>query len=190
MGNKSAWELLSCLLPKVDINGPHNWSEKLLPLFSMSKIFPSSCICLPWIWMLHILLIAFLMWHVWIQFMLNKLISFNTMPTNSWFFISLCHYNKLFRVHCCWIDCNDRFIRYYDVIVEFESLLPNLYWHTAINPLVPRVEKNGNPQTSALTHSFLIVKQLFPGFLTFFYAIFKFLRPEHDCYVKFKSCST
>ena len=41
-----------------------------------------------------------------------------------------------------------------------------------------------------LTHSFLTAKQLFPGFFTFFYAIFKFLRPEPDCYAKFTSCST
>ena len=41
-----------------------------------------------------------------------------------------------------------------------------------------------------LTHSFLTAKQLFPGFFTFFYAIFSFLRPEHDCYAKFTSCST
>ena len=27
-------------------------------------------------------------------------------------------------------------------------------------------------------------------FFTFFYAIFKFLRPEHDCYAKFTPCST
>ena len=38
-----------------------------------------------------------------------------------------------------------------------------------------------------LTHSFLTAKQRFPGFLTFFYAIFKLLRPEHDCYAKFTS---
>ena len=43
---------------------------------------------------------------------------------------------------------------------------------------------------STLTHSFLTEKQLFPGFFTFFYAIFKFLRPEHDWYAKFTSCST
>ena len=41
-----------------------------------------------------------------------------------------------------------------------------------------------------LTHSFLTAKQLFPGFFPFFYAIFKYLRPEHDCYAKFTSCST
>ena len=39
-----------------------------------------------------------------------------------------------------------------------------------------------------LTHSFLTAKQLFPGFFTFFYAFFLFLRPEHDCYAKFTSC--
>ena len=27
-------------------------------------------------------------------------------------------------------------------------------------------------------------------FVRFFYAIFKFLRPEHDCHAKFASCST
>ena len=42
----------------------------------------------------------------------------------------------------------------------------------------------------SLTHSFLTAKQLFPGFFTFFSAIFKILRPEHDCYAKFTSCST
>ena len=41
-----------------------------------------------------------------------------------------------------------------------------------------------------LTHSFLTAKQLFPGFFIFFYAIFRFLRLEHDCYAKFTSCST
>ena len=41
-----------------------------------------------------------------------------------------------------------------------------------------------------LTHSFLTAKHLFPGFFTFFYAIFKFLKPEYDCYAKFTSCST
>ena len=41
-----------------------------------------------------------------------------------------------------------------------------------------------------LTHSFLTAKQLFFGFFTFFYAIFKCLKPEHDCYAKFTSCST
>ena len=41
-----------------------------------------------------------------------------------------------------------------------------------------------------LTLSFLTAKHLFPGFFTFFNAIFKFLRPEHDCYAKFTSCST
>ena len=30
----------------------------------------------------------------------------------------------------------------------------------------------------------------FSGFFSFFYAIFKFLRPEHDCYANFTSCST
>ena len=39
-------------------------------------------------------------------------------------------------------------------------------------------------------HFFLAAKQHFPGFFTFFYAIFKFLRPEHNCYEKFTSCST
>ena len=43
-----------------------------------------------------------------------------------------------------------------------------------INPFLPEVT----------------AKQLFPGFFTFFYAIFKFLRPEHDCNAKFTSCST
>ena len=34
--------------------------------------------------------------------------------------------------------------------------------------------------------SFLTAKQHFPGFFfTFFYAILKCLRPEHDCYAKF-----
>ena len=47
------------------------------------------------------------------------------------------------------------------------------------------------PPGGVLTHSFLTTKQLFPGFVfTFFYAIFKLLRPEHDCYAKFTSCST
>ena len=40
-----------------------------------------------------------------------------------------------------------------------------------------------------LTHSFLTAKQLFPRIFTFFYAISKFSRPEHDCYAKFTSCS-
>ena len=38
---------------------------------------------------------------------------------------------------------------------------------------------------ASLTHSFLTAKQLFPGFFKFFYAIFKLLRPEHDCYANF-----
>ena len=43
---------------------------------------------------------------------------------------------------------------------------------------------------SLMVHSFLTAKQLFPGLFTFFYLIFQFLRPEHDCYAKFTSCST
>ena len=43
---------------------------------------------------------------------------------------------------------------------------------------------------ASLSHSFLTAKQLFTGFFTFFYAIFLFFRPEHDCYAKFTSCST
>ena len=43
---------------------------------------------------------------------------------------------------------------------------------------------------SVLTHSFPTASQLFPGFFTFFYAIFKLLRPKHDFYAKFTSCST
>ena len=41
-----------------------------------------------------------------------------------------------------------------------------------------------------LTHSFLNAKHLFPGFFTYFYAIFEFLRLEHECYAKLTSCST
>ena len=49
---------------------------------------------------------------------------------------------------------------------------------------------SGSRGKNALTHSFPTAKQLFPRFLPFFYAIFSFLRPEHDCFVKFTSCST
>ena len=41
-----------------------------------------------------------------------------------------------------------------------------------------------------LTHSCLTEKQFFPGFFISFFFIFPFLRPEHDCYAKFTSCST
>ena len=44
--------------------------------------------------------------------------------------------------------------------------------------------------SSHLTHFFLIAKQLFPGFFTFFHAILSIFKPEHDCYAKFTSCST
>ena len=41
-----------------------------------------------------------------------------------------------------------------------------------------------------LTHSFLTARQLFTGFLHFSMLFFNFLRPEHDCYNNFSSCST
>ena len=41
-----------------------------------------------------------------------------------------------------------------------------------------------------LTHSFLTGEQLFSRIFKFFYAIFIFSRPEHDCYAKFTSFST
>ena len=50
--------------------------------------------------------------------------------------------------------------------------------------------KNGPLGWNGLTHSFPTAKQLFPGFFTFFFAIWTFLRPKHDCYAKFTSCST
>ena len=51
-------------------------------------------------------------------------------------------------------------------------------------------ERAGQFFLKFLTHSFLIAKQLFPGFFTFFQAILEFSRPEHDCNAKFTSCST
>ena len=33
-------------------------------------------------------------------------------------------------------------------------------------------------------------KRFFPRFFPFFFFLYKFLRPEHDCYAKFASCST
>ena len=49
-----------------------------------------------------------------------------------------------------------------------------------------------NGKNYKLTHSFLTAKQLCAGFLTFFLSYFynQFIRPEHDCYAKFTSCST
>ena len=54
-----------------------------------------------------------------------------------------------------------------------------------------RCESRRHIIVNPLTHSFLTAKDLFTRFFfTFFYAIFKFLRPEHDCYARFTSCST
>ena len=47
----------------------------------------------------------------------------------------------------------------------------------------------GTNGLAKLTHSFLTAKQLFCGFFTFFYAIFSFLRPEHDSYANLTSFS-
>ena len=50
--------------------------------------------------------------------------------------------------------------------------------------------KPGGVRGERRINPFLTAKQLFPRFFTFFNAIFKFSRPEHDCYAKFTSCST
>ena len=44
--------------------------------------------------------------------------------------------------------------------------------------------------SAVLTHFILTAKQLFLHFLQIFRFIFQILRPEHDCNVKFTSCST
>ena len=41
-----------------------------------------------------------------------------------------------------------------------------------------------------LTHSILTAKQFYLYFLQIFWIIFQFLKPKHDCYIKFKSCFT